>query len=129
MPDTALTPFIHHDQWNRMNSDEATYDSGGWRMPPEGGGDDLHFWYLHYPAEGPTLTLWNNNPEQSPEPTPDPPENFVMEPDEWVKVAGGRLLDNRNWIAKTHRDGTAELFEIVSVEMGRERKVMAVKIG
>ena len=129
MAQEAHTPFIHHDEWFRINSSTWDYDPGTGGFQEQGG--DLYHFYLHLPPEGHTLKLWNGvvAPGQTPVPDPDPPDSFFMPHEEWNKIKGGRLMDNRNWIVVDTGHRTADLFEVVSVQIDDVRYIMAVKIG
>ena len=130
MPDRALTPFILRDDWRDMNHPDTHFDPdpvhGGFQFPD----GTVKRWYLHIPNEGETLKLWDGvNIDQKPTPEPDPPGNFYLPQEEWDKIKGGRLLENRNWVAVYDGPHMARLFELVAVLLGEHSHVVAVQIG
>lgn len=129
MPERAHTPFLKEIEWLRINSQ-------GWDHDPASGGfrnshGELFHWYLYKPGPGRTLALWDGqDPAQEPVPAPDPSGNFFVPPEEWNKIKGGTLMGNRNWVSVDHpATQTADLFEIVSVQIDNVRHIAAVKIG
>ena len=134
MPENALTPLLHHDEFVRAQG--MTYD------PQQGGFEDddnkFWFWYLHHdPRHGPTLKLWGgpNGPGQKPDPDPEPEGNYFMT-DDWLAIQdGGILLENRNWVIKDLGNRTGALYEILAITIGQdddpnqERRVVMPRIG
>ncbi len=94
MSDEALTPLIHHHEFDQVKGMDYDPDTVGFNS-----GEGTWYWHLHHPEEGPTLALWGGEGSdvgQTPVPEPQPKGKFFMPADDWNNVKDGRLLENRN---------------------------------